>query len=176
MGAGLSMPEDDAGGATGDARGDIAWLSYAYVEGAALFGVQPDSFRRLAQRKRWRRTLANDQTARIAVPRDAIPDSPCEATPAASPPTSPPAGAPDRLDALAAQLAILVARMEAATAEELVEARAEITRLRDQAREDRARLTQAEREAREARDALAWWLAGGPVRRALRALFHRPAR
>lgn len=57
-----------------DARGDVAGGTRmeTYASGAELLGMKVESFRRLAFRKRWRRTKGNDGIARVAVPLDYI--------------------------------------------------------------------------------------------------------
>jgi len=50
----------------GDVTDDVRLVSYA--EGGAALGIKSESFRRLAFRRRWRRSIGNDGTARVAVP------------------------------------------------------------------------------------------------------------
>ncbi|MDX0599609.1 hypothetical protein GOD17_31675 [Sinorhizobium medicae] len=57
--------------------------SLTYAELAARLGVKPESARRLAQRRKWQRTIGNDGAARVFVPIDALP------SPATSSVTSP---------------------------------------------------------------------------------------
>lgn len=45
----------------------------SYRELAERLGVKPESARKMAQRKRWRRDVANDGTARVHVPLEALP-------------------------------------------------------------------------------------------------------
>jgi hypothetical protein len=157
---------DAAGDARGDAAGGIRWVGYA--EGAALLGVQPESFRRLVQRKRWRRQLANDGTVRVAVPLDALPrhgaSRPRDVASASPPPASPrddtPGGVGDTIAALVA------AKREAEARAEAVEVRAheldarlgamegDLDRLRTAAEEARAQADQLRRQGDELRDEL----------------------
>jgi hypothetical protein len=51
---------------TGDITGDVTWMSYAELGHAR--GIDAASAKRLALRRRWRRHLGNDGTARVAVP------------------------------------------------------------------------------------------------------------
>jgi len=48
-------------------------ISLTYKELASKLGVKLESARKTAQRKRWKRTVGNDGTARIHVPLDALP-------------------------------------------------------------------------------------------------------
>lgn len=57
--------------------------SLTYAELALRLRVKPESARRLAQRKKWQRTIGNDGAARVLVPLDALP------SPVTSPATSP---------------------------------------------------------------------------------------
>ena len=84
--------------------------SLSYAELADALGIKVPSARKLAQRKRWQRTLANDGTARVTVPVEALErptDSPTPVT--GDMPTDIPAPVP--MDVMALQVA--VARLEA---------------------------------------------------------------
>lgn len=48
-------------------------IALTYRELAERLGVKPESARKTAQRKRWRRSIANDGTARVHVPLEALP-------------------------------------------------------------------------------------------------------
>src|SRR3954467_13023780 len=66
--------------------------SLSYDELANLLGIERESARHLAFRRRWRRTKGNDGKARVEVPLGALPqpNSPISASPA--PITGPPPG------------------------------------------------------------------------------------
>jgi len=47
-------------------------IALTYRELADRLGIKPESARKTAQRKRWRRSTANDGTARVHVPLEAL--------------------------------------------------------------------------------------------------------
>src|SRR3954468_18208518 len=85
-GGGTVIPTDSL---TGQARGAITGRSVdtkslSYDELANLLGIERESARHLAFRRRWRRTKGNDGKARVEVPLGALPqpNSPISASPA----------------------------------------------------------------------------------------------
>src|SRR3712207_604214 len=54
----------------GDVAGDTRWLTYKDL--AAALGIDEESARRRAQRRKWPRREGNDGRARVAVPADLL--------------------------------------------------------------------------------------------------------
>jgi hypothetical protein len=172
--------------ATGDVAGDTRWLTYK--EMAAALGIDEESARRRAQRRKWPRREGNDGKARVAVPVDLLTR---QEEVAARGDAGDDAGddAPDVPPDIAAALA-LVAQMAADTAaahaladrrgEELAglrqrvgqaEGEAAVLRQRVNGVEQWAARLEAERDAIRAE--FNAWTAGGPLVRAWRAFLNR---
>lgn len=62
----LDMGDIRGGGATDDVGSDVRWMSYAEL--GQVRGISTASATRLAFRRKWRRQVGNDGTARVAVP------------------------------------------------------------------------------------------------------------
>lgn len=105
---------------------DHVWLTYD--EAAEALGIKADSVRRRAAARKWPKRPGNDRTVRVGIPRDAIPDSIPDDTPAPIRDVT-----PDETDAIRADLA--------ATKIALASSQAEASGLRDRLAD-----TQADRD------------------------------
>lgn len=78
----------------------------SYDEAAAVLGVAPDSVRRMARKKRWKRGTGNDGRGQVEIPEDYLAARP-DRRPDAPPVARPDAREDDREDAR-----MLIARLE----------------------------------------------------------------